>query len=248
MSTKISWTNETWNTVTGCQKVSAGCARCYAATMTRRLKAMGQEKYQAGFSEVVTHPECLGEPYKLRKPSMVFVNSMSDTFHKDVPVEFIQKIFSVAVDCPRHTFQVLTKRSERLVELAPQLPWPANVWMGVSVENERHVNRIDHLRQVPAAVRFLSIEPLLGPIPNLNLDGIDWVIVGGESGPGSEPVLEAWVVDIRDQCREAGVAFFFKQWGGRNNKKAGHLLLGETCQEMPDAANVVSRVVTKPAA
>jgi protein gp37 len=216
--------------------------------MTRRLKGMGQQKYAAGFDRVVCHEGCLGRPYELKKPTMVFVNSMSDTFNEEVPLEFIQRIFGVAVDCPQHQFQLLTKRSERLVELAPQLPWPSNVWMGVTVEHEDYAYRIDHLRSVPAAVRFLSIEPLLSPLPNLDLDQIDWAIVGGESGAGSEPVPEAWAVDILEQCQTAGTRFFFKQWGGRHNKRAGHLLLGQTWNEMPEAANTVSRAVKKSAA
>lgn len=234
----IEWTGFTWNIIAGCLKVSPGCFSCYA------LKKSGTRlKNRYPYSEVtcggrwngnvVVRPEKLIEPYHWRKPRLVFVNSMSDTFHEYVPKRFIQDLFKVMEETPRHKYQLLTKRAERLAELAPALPWPENVWMGVSVENADYVHRIDHLREVPAAVRFLSLEPLLGPLPNLNLEGIHWVIVGGESGPGARPMDPEWARDLRDQCVEAQVPFFFKQWGGVNKKKAGRLLDGRTWDEMP---------------
>jgi protein gp37 len=234
MKSQIEWTESTWNPVTGCTKVSRGCANCYAERMARRLQAMGQANYRNGF-RVTTHEHALDLPLGWRRPQTVFVNSMSDLFHEDVPLEFIRRVFDVMERADWHLFQVLTKRAERLAELAPLLPWPRNVWMGVTVESADYVGRIDHLQGVPAAVRFLSLEPLLGPLAGLDLAGIDWAIVGGESGPGSRPMAEAWAVDIRDQCRRAGVAFFFKQWGGVNKKKAGRLLAGRTWDDMPSA-------------
>lgn len=230
----IEWTESTWNPVTGCSKVSPGCANCYAERMARRLKAMGQANYRNGF-QVTCHPHMLERPGQWTRPQMVFVNSMSDLFHDDVPQSFIEKTFDVMREADRHIFQVLTKRSARLRELADSLPWPENIWMGVSVENEDFAFRMDHLRQVPAAVRFVSLEPLLGPVPDLNLQGINWVIVGGESGPGARPMKREWVSDIQDQCRQAEVPFFFKQWGGTNRKKAGRKLNGRTYDEMPAA-------------
>lgn len=235
--TTIEWTHTTWNPVTGCTKVSAGCKNCYAERMAHRLRAMGQERYRNGF-KVTLQPQALDEPRRWRKPRLVFVNSMSDLFHRDVPVEFIVKVFETMASCPQHTFQVLTKRSERLRRLAPELPWPSNVWMGVSVENQKAVARIVDLVEVPAAVRFLSVEPLLGPLDELSLDGIGWVIVGGESGPGARPMEPSWVVDIRDGCLEVGVPFFFKQWGGVNKKKTGRQLEGRTWDEMPEVREV----------
>jgi protein gp37 len=232
-NSKIQWTNATWNCVTGCTRVSMGCRRCYAETMTRRLQAMGQAKYAAGFSSVVAHEDCLHEPSAIARPSMIFTNSMSDTFHADVLDAFIEEMFGVMAANDRHVFQVLTKRAERLAQLAPQLPWPANLWMGVTVEHANYLDRIDHLRSVPAAVRFLSLEPLLGSLPNLDLDGIHWVIVGGESGPGSTSVPEVWVTDIRDQCVAAGVAFFFKQWGSSRSKSLGRVLDGRAWEQLP---------------
>lgn len=234
MSTKssIEWTESTWNPLTGCNKVSPGCKHCYAETMTKRLKAMGTEKYKNGFN-ITLHPGTIEEPLHMSKPQMIFVNSMSDLFHKDVPVDFIQSIFSVMRRASWHTFQVLTKREDRLLELDPVLDWPENVWMGVSVENADYVHRIDRLRATQAKVKFLSIEPLLGPIPNLNLSGIGWVIVGGESGPGARKLDPAWVEDIRDQCLNADVPFFFKQWGGVNKKKYGRDLNGRTWDQLP---------------
>ena len=234
MSTKssIEWTESTWNPLTGCTKVSPGCKNCYADRMAKRLKAMGQEKYKNGF-KLTLHSNSLEEPLKSKKPQMVFVNSMSDLFHKDVPISFIQKVFSVMREAHWHTFQVLTKRAERLLELDSSLDWPKNVWMGVSVENSDYVSRIDDLRKTHAHIKFLSLEPLLGPLSNMKLEGIDWVIVGGESGPGARPVQEEWVANIRDQCVAAKVPFFFKQWGGTNKKKAGRLLEGRTWEDMP---------------
>ena len=231
----IEWTESSWNPVTGCTKISAGCAHCYAERMARRLHAMGQPNYRNGF-EVTCHPDALELPLKWKKPQMIFVNSMSDLFHKAVPAEFIGEIFFTMNQARWHTFQILTKRADRLRQLAPRLKWTSNIWMGVTVENQKHVDRIDRLREVPAAVRFLSLEPLLGPLPELDLSHIDWVIVGGESGPGARPMDPAWVLDLRDQCLNAGVAFFFKQWGGVRKKKAGRLLEKRTWDQMPREA------------
>ncbi|MBI3932277.1 MAG: phage Gp37/Gp68 family protein [Acidobacteria bacterium] len=228
----IEWTEATWNPVTGCNKVSPGCKHCYAEVMARRLEAMGQPNYRNGF-ELTLHPHMLGRPLAWRRPQMIFVNSMSDLFHESVPVEFIQEVFGVMARAHWQTFQVLTKRAERLEEIGPRLPWPDNVWMGVSVEREDYASRIDHLRRTPAQVRFLSLEPLLGPMPGLDLRRVDWVIVGGESGPHARPMDEAWVLDILRQCRAAGVPFFFKQWGGRHKKTAGRRLRGRIWEEMP---------------
>lgn len=228
----IEWTEATWNPVTGCTKVSPGCAHCYAERMTRRLKAMGQPKYANGF-KLTTHPACLDQPLSWKKPRMIFVNSMSDLFHKGVPPSFIQDAFDVMRQASQHTFQVLTKRSRRLLELNPEIDWPDNVWMGVSVENRDYTFRIDHLRKTSAYVKFLSLEPLLGPLPHPDLSGIDWVIVGGESGPGARPMAEEWVVDIRNQCVASDVPFFFKQWGGVRRKEAGRELNGRTWDQMP---------------
>jgi protein gp37 len=232
-SSRIEWTESTWNPVTGCTKVSPGCAHCYAERMAKRLHAMGQANYVNGF-DVTTHPHVLDKPLKWKKSQTIFVNSMSDLFHEDVSLDFIQRIFDVMRRADWHLFQVLTKRSERLADLAPLIDWPENVWMGVTVETADYVHRIDDLRRVSAATRFLSLEPLLGPLPNLNLDGIDWAIVGGESGPGARPMAEAWATDLRDQCLQARVPFFFKQWGGKNKKKAGRLLEGHTWDQMPE--------------
>ena len=236
-TSNIEWTEVTWNPVTGCNKVSPGCKFCYAEVMSKRLKAMGMERYRNEF-QVTLHPEVVEQPLRWRKPRVVFVNSMSDLFHDDVPLEYLQRVFGVMKRCRQHTFQVLTKRAERLEELAPHLPWPENVWMGVSVEDQKRIDRIAHLQRVPAAVRFLSVEPLLEPIPNLPLTGIHWVIVGGESGRKPRPMEHAWVAEIRDQCVDSNVPFFFKQWGGRNKKAAGRELEGRTWDEMPDRADV----------
>jgi protein gp37 len=235
MATKssIEWTESTWNPLTGCTKISPGCKHCYAERMAKRLHAMGQPNYANGF-KLTLHPQALEIPLGWKKPQMIFVNSMSDLFHKDVPVDFIQQVFDVMRRADWHRFQVLTKRAERLLEIDPQIDWPANVWMGVSVENQDYTHRIDLLRQTHAQIKFLSLEPLLGPLPRLNLKDINWVIVGGESGPGARPVLEEWVIDIRDQCKARRVPFFFKQWGGVQKKRAGRLLQGKVYSQMPE--------------
>ncbi|MFP4395648.1 MAG: DUF5131 family protein [Anaerolineales bacterium] len=226
---------KTWNPVTGCTKVSPGCEHCYAERMAYRLKAMGQPNYRNGF-QLTVHPHMLDRPFEWKKPQMVFVNSMSDLFHQDVPLDFIQQVFAVMREAHWHTFQVLTKRAERLAALDADLDWPANVWMGVSVENRDYTGRIDYLRQTRADVKFLSLEPLLGPLPDLDLHEIDWVIVGGESGPGARPMDREWVTDIRDQCLAANIPFFFKQWGGTRKKKAGRKLEGRFWNQMPHLA------------
>jgi protein gp37 len=238
--TTIEWTEATWNPVTGCTKISPGCNHCYAERMAYRLQAMGQPNYRNGFSPTV-HPSALHLPISWRKPQMVFVNSMSDLFHEEVPLDFIRSVFGVMRQAHWHSFQVLTKRSQRLRQLAPTLDWPPNVWMGVSVENGDHVFRIDDVRATSAAVKFLSLEPLLGPIPDLDLNHIDWVIVGGESGPRSRPMHPEWVIDIRDQCIQAGVPFFFKQWGGRRKKQTGRELGGRTWNQMPTLVSASER-------
>lgn len=228
----IEWTETTWNPVTGCDKVSQGCKFCYAERMAKRLKAMGAERYRDGF-KLTLHDDLVTLPLQWKRPRLIFVNSMSDLFHQNVPVDFIQRVFNVMSRCPQHTFQVLTKRSERLLEIAPQLIWPPNVWMGVSVENADAAPRILDLQSVPAAVRFLSIEPLIGPTGDLPLGGIHWVIVGGESGPGARPMQRDWVDSIHRQCVKANVAFFFKQWGGTRKDLTGRELHGRTYDEMP---------------
>ncbi len=229
----IEWTELTWNPTTGCDKISAGCKFCYAEVMAKRLRAMGLEKYKEGF-KVRLHKDELQKPYRWRKPRMVFVNSMSDLFHEDIPLEFIQSVFKVMNENPKHTFQVLTKRAERLEELSSLLDWTENIWMGVSVENQKTTFRINHLQKTAAAIKFLSLEPLLQVLPNLNLLGIDWVIVGGESGKGNiRPMKEEWVLDLKNQCENQSIAFFFKQWGGKNKKKTGRLLEGKQFNEMP---------------
>ncbi|MEO5318127.1 phage Gp37/Gp68 family protein [Arthrobacter sp. CC3] len=238
---QIEWTEATWNPVTGCDRVAAGCDNCYALALSKRLKAMGAEKYQNDGSPITSgpgfgvtiHPQALRQPYSWKAPKVVFVNSMSDLFHAKVPVSFVQDIFDVIAATPQHTYQVLTKRSHRMARVASRLDWPQNLWMGVSVENQDVVDRIDHLRQVPASVRFLSCEPLIGPIEGLNLDEIHWVIAGGESGPNHRPMDPRWVESIRDQCLDAEVPFFFKQWGGRTPKKNGRTLAGRTWDAMP---------------
>lgn len=229
----IEWTEMTWNPTTGCTKVSAGCKFCYAEIMSRRLQAMGVEKYKDNF-EVRTHNEALKIPYTWKSSKVVFVNSMSDLFHKDVPFEFIEKVFKVMNENPQHVFQILTKRAERLFELHKHLKWTHNIWMGVSVENDKVRERIDLLRKTNARVKFLSLEPLIGPLKKLNLESIDWVIVGGESGHKPRPMNPDWVLDIQEQCETAQVAFFFKQWGGKNKKTAGRILNGRTYDEMPE--------------
>jgi protein gp37 len=221
----IEWTESTWNPVTGCTKISQGCKFCYAQRMADRLEVMGQPNYRNGF-RLTLQPQMLELPLRWKRPQAIFVNSMSDLFHKNVPLDYVRRVFDVMRRADWHRFQVLTKRADRLAEVGPQLEWSPNVWMGVSVENSDHIDRIDDLRRTGAKLKFLSLEPLLGPLPQLNLQGIDWVIVGGESGPGARPVQESWIADIRDQCRQAQVAFFFKQWGGQNKRKAGRLLAG----------------------
>ena len=233
VKSSIEWTESTWNPVTGCTKISEGCTHCYAERMARRLKAMGQVNYVNGF-KVTLHPHALNLPLTWKKPQTIFVNSMSDLFHKDIPLSFIRKVFNIMEQAHWHTFQILTKRAERLSEFASLLNWPDNVWMGVTVENVSCVKRIDYLRDVRAAVRFLSLEPLLGSLPNMDLSCIDWVIVGGESGPGARLMDEKWVLDIQQQCHKADVPFFFKQWGGVNKKKTGRLLNGIIYSEMPE--------------
>ncbi|WP_042886324.1 DUF5131 family protein [Cupriavidus necator] len=231
-TTTIEWTDMTWNPVTGCIKISQGCKHCYAERMAKRLHAMGSARYENGFAPTLHH-DLIDTPRRWKKPRVVFVNSMSDLFQEDVPLDFIQAVFKTMVECPQHTFQVLTKRADRLAQVADQLPWPANVWMGVSVEDDRVVHRIKDLASTPAQVKFLSCEPLIGPLEKLPLAGIDWVIVGGESGKGARPMEEAWVQSIRRQCRAARVAFFFKQWGGVRKDRTGRELNGRTYDEMP---------------
>jgi protein gp37 len=235
----IEWTDMTWNPVTGCTKISSGCKNCYAERMAHRLQAMGQPNYRNGF-KVTLQPHVLERPLGLKTPQVIFVNSMSDLFHESIPDEFIHGVFDVMRRAHWHHFQVLTKRSERLADLAPRIEWPDNVWMGVSVESQENTRRIDHLRSTPALVKFLSIEPLIGPIRSLNFSRIDWVIVGGESGPRCRPIKEEWVVAIKEACITAGVPFFFKQWGGVHKKRNGRELEGRTWDEMPLA---VQRVV-----
>jgi len=233
----IEWTQMTWNPTTGCTKISAGCKFCYAEVMSRRLLAMGLDKYSNGF-KITIHPDALAIPYSWKKPKLVFVNSMSDLFHKDVPVSFIQDVFQVMNDLPKHTFQVLTKRADRLAQLSPLLNWTDNIWMGVSVEDDRVIDRIDALRKTSAAIKFLSLEPLIGPLSNLNLLDIDWVIVGGESGHKARPMKKQWVLDIKNQCLHSNTPFFFKQWGTWYEKKYKvmyhyNLLNGERFIEFP---------------
>ena len=231
----IEWTEMTWNPVTGCDKISAGCKFCYAEVMAKRLKAMGVEKYQNEF-KLTIHEDELATPYTWKKSKVVFVNSMSDLFQKDVPIEFIQKVFRVMKENPQHVFQVLTKRADVMLYYDKEgwLDWSHNIWMGVSVENEKAMKRIDLLRQSNARTKFLSCEPLIGPLPKLNLKNIDWVIVGGESGRKPRPMKKEWVLDIKQQCEKKDVAFFFKQWGGTNKKKTGNLLDGKKYLEMPE--------------
>jgi protein gp37 len=238
----IEWTEATWNPVTGCDRVSPGCAHCYALDLAARLKRMGQAKYQRDGKEgssgpgfgLTLHPDALAVPLHWRTPRHIFVNSMSDLFHEEIPLDFVRRVFEVMAEADWHTFQVLTKREDRLAELAPELPWPSNVWMGVSIENRRFVHRADRLREVAAAVRFVSAEPLLGPLDALDLAEIDWLIAGGESGPKHRPVREEWVTGLRDRCLEEGVPFFFKQWGGARSKSGGRELQGTLWSQMPE--------------
>lgn len=231
-STGIEWTDATWNPVTGCTKISPGCKHCYAEALARRLKAMGSPRYRNGFA-VTLQPDQLTLPLRWRQPRRIFVNSMSDLFHEAVPDEYVKRVFTVMAEARWHTFQVLTKRSERLLQLSECLEWTDNIWQGVSIESAGYVWRIAHLHRVPAAVRFLSIEPLLGPIPQLPLSGVHWVIVGGESGGRRREMAVVWARQIRDECLAAGVPFFFKQWGGRTPKSRGRILDGRTWDEMP---------------
>jgi len=235
MSTKIEWTESTWNPLTGCTRVSPGCKHCYAERMAKRLQAIGLEKYRNGFN-LTLHDEVLEDPLHWTKPQMIFVNSMSDLFHPGVPLAFILRIFAVMQRAHWHTFQILTKRAEHLLELDSLIDWPPNVWMGVSVENCDYIYRVHLLRQTHAAVKFLSCEPLLGPLPNLPLAGMDWVIVGGESGPKARTIDPSWVREIRDQCQTVKAPFFFKQWGGTRKKKTGRLLDDRTWEELPVSA------------
>lgn len=229
----IEWTEMTWNPTTGCTKISSGCTFCYAEIMSKRLKAMGIEKYKDAF-EIRIHPDQLKIPYTWKSSKIVFVNSMSDLFHKDVPLDFIKQVFNVMNENPNHVFQILTKRAERLFEVQNELKWTHNIWMGVSIENDKVTDRIDFLRKTKARVKFLSCEPLISSLPNLNLKKIDWVIVGGESGHKPRPMNADWVLDIQEQCEKSDVAFFFKQWGGKNKKANGRLLNGKTYDEMPE--------------
>lgn len=234
-NSSIEWTESTWNPVTGCTKASPGCKNCYAERMSYRLQAMGQPNYRNGF-QVTTHERMLALPLQWKKPQMIFVNSMSDLFHDEVSDEFIFEVFEVMRKAHWHRFQVLTKRADRLLELDSSLKWSSNIWMGVSVESDKWLTRVDSLRNTHAAVKFISAEPLLGPLPSLDLGGIDWVIVGGESGPGARPLSVDWVTGIRDKCQTSNVPFFFKQWGGVNKKKAGRLLEGKVWNQMPEQA------------
>ncbi len=232
----IEWTESTWNPITGCTKISPGCKNCYAERMAFRLQAMGQANYANGF-ELTLQEHMLERPLQWKKPQLIFVNSMSDLFHKDVPFEYIQRVFDVMRRADWHTFQVLTKRSQQLLDLHEKIDWPDNVWMGVSVETQKYTYRIDHLRKTGAKTKFLSLEPLLDSLTDLNLNNIDWAIVGGESGPGARPIEQDWVLGIRDQCVKACVPFFFKQWGGVNKKKNGRLLQGRTWDQLPPTNN-----------
>jgi len=230
--TKIEWTEMTWNPSTGCTKISSGCNHCYAEKMSFRLQAMGMDKYSDGFN-LHWHEEELRLPYTWKKPRKIFVNSMSDLFHEDMPLDFIKKVFRVMNDCPQHTFQVLTKRADILAQYSPLLEWTPNIWIGVTVESKTLVDRIDFLRETGAYIKFLSLEPLLTALPNLNLHEINWVIVGGESGPSARIIKEEWVMDIKDQCKSSGIPFFFKQWGGKNKKANGSLLYGRYYKQFP---------------
>jgi protein gp37 len=232
----IEWTEMTWNPVTGCTKVSQGCKNCYAERMAKRLHAMGSDRYRNGF-RITMHDDLTQMPKQWKKPRVIFVNSMSDLFHPEVPEEFIKQVFTTMAECPQHTFQVLTKRSERLREMAPRLHWTDNIWMGVSVEDEQVMHRISDLREVPAKVRFLSLEPLIGPLEKLPLEGIHWAIVGGESGPRAREMKPEWVRSIRLQCQKTGTHFFFKQWGGTRKDLTGRMLDNQTYDAMPPLAS-----------
>lgn len=239
----IEWTDATWNPVTGCTKISPGCKHCYAERLAKRLQAMGQANYRNGF-KVTLQPQMLELPLKWKSPKRIFVNSMSDLFHEEVSTEYIKHVFDVMGRADWHQYQVLTKRSDRVRALSKQLPWAPQIWMGVSVESEKYAFRIDDLRKTGAHVKFLSIEPLLGPLKRLNLHGIDWAIVGGESGPGARPIDPAWVTNLRDQCLRAGVPFFFKQWGGVRKSTTGRTLEGRTWDQMPTTSELALLVRT----
>ena len=236
----IEWTEATWNPVTGCSRVSAGCLHCYAETFAERWRGIPGHPYEQGF-DLKLWPDRLEQPLKWKRPRTIFVNSMSDLFHEKIPVDYLHRVFEVMQEADWHVFQILTKRHERLSQLAAELPWPPNVWMGVTIEDERFVNRADHLREVPAAVRFISAEPLLGPLNGLRLEGIDWLIAGGESGPRHRPVEESWLLELRDRCLHDEVAFFFKQWGGHRPKSGGRELDGRTWDDMPSKELAIAR-------
>lgn len=244
MATKstIEWTQATWNPSTGCDALSPGCDNCYAERLTKRLKAMGQKKYSRGF-ELTLHPDTIELPLRWKQPQTIFVNSMSDLFHHSVPLEYIQRVFGTMRAASWHQFQILTKRSGRLLAFSDLIDWPSNVWMGVSVESDSYASRIDHLRRTGAKTKFLSLEPLIGPLEGLDLNGIDWVIVGGESGPGARPMATEWVKSIRRQCKEQNVAFFFKQWGGVQKSRTGRMLDGRTYDEMPSVNSLSGSLV-----
>ena len=239
-NSSIEWTEATWNPVTGCTYISDGCENCYARRMAKRLHAMGNKRYLNGF-DVTLHDDLLAMPLKWRTPKIIFVNSMSDLFHEQIPLEFISRVFDTIRKAKQHTFQALTKRAERLEAVSNKIDWPDNLWMGVTVESGKYVHRIDRLRNVPAAVKFLSVEPMIGPVGKIDLSGIDWVIVGGESGPKAREMKKEWVDQVKDQCIEKEVPFFFKQWGGTNKKKAGRLLDGQTWDQFPFAAQNCSK-------
>jgi len=244
LASSIEWTDSTWNPLTGCTKISLGCTNCYAERMALRLQAIGQPNYAKGF-QLSMHENLIELPLYWRKSQTIFVNSMSDLFHEEVPDEFIFHVFDTMRRAKWHRFQILTKRSKRLLDLSPHLQWMPHIWVGVSVENQNYTFRIEHLRKTGASIKFLSLEPLLGPIPDLNLEGIDWVIVGGESGPRARALEASWVIDIRNRCQRAKVPFFFKQWGGANKKKAGRLLEGRTWDETPITVNNIPREQTR---
>jgi len=235
LKSKIEWTENTWNPITGCSKVSEGCQNCYASTLALRLQRMGNPKYANGFN-LTLHENSLNDPYTWKKPSRIFVNSMSDLFHDGISLEYIQKVFDVMNNNQRHVFQVLTKRSRRLEEMSTMLNWTENIWLGVTVENARNKNRIEHLRNTPATIKFVSFEPLIGDVDEVDLSGIDWAIVGGESGWKSRPMKKEWVINIKNQCEQQGTLFYFKQWGGANKRQAGRLLLERTWDDMPARA------------
>jgi protein gp37 len=232
IKSKIEWTENTWNPITGCTQISEGCENCYAMRLASRLQKMGNEKYKEGF-RLVLHEDCLNEPFSWKKPARIFVNSMSDLFHANVPLEYIQKVFLVMNNNPRHVFQVLTKRADRLAEVSPHVMWSDNIWIGVTVENEQNKSRIDMLRTIPARIKFISFEPLLSDVGLVDFDGINWAIVGGESGWHARPMNQEWVLNVKSQCERQGVLFYFKQWGGVRKKQAGRTLLGRTWDAIP---------------